>query len=502
MDGISYNVRVGKTDVYRGTKVTTYWVRWTVEGEPFKEPFRKDAQADSFRSELVAASRKGEAFSTVTGRPASWARTASEMSWYEFACKYTDMKWKSASAKYRNNIARALRAATPAMYTDTRGKPDDALLRLALAKYAFNTKMRDQAPPDIADALAWVSRNTANVSELANPAKAREFLDTATTNIDGKRAAASTAIRHRTITANALDYARELGAITFTTNPVRAVKWKAPKKNDTVDRRSVVNQHQARKLLSAVHAQKPSGPRLRAYFACIYFAALRPEEVDSLGEDNLTLPPHTWNAEAGKWEDPPGSDGWGEFEFGKASPLAGRAWTDNGDQRDRRQLKHRAQGETRIVPMHPELAKVLRTHITQFGTGTDGRLFTGIRGGELAEITIRRAWAAARKSALTEAEQKSPLAKRVYDLRHACLSLWLNAGVAPTQAAAWAGHSVDVLLRIYAKCIDGQDAIAKRRITEALREDAPDMLPPITETNTGTGTDERQDQDGEGDEQP
>lgn len=207
------------------------------------------------------------------------------MSWYEFACKYTDMKWKSASAKYRNNIARALRAATPAMYTDTRGKPDDALLRLALAKYAFNTKMRDQAPPDITDALAWVSRNT----------------------------------------ANAIDYARELGAITFTTNPVRAVKWKAPKKNDTVDRRSVVNQHQARKLLGAVHAQKPSGPRLRAYFACIYFAALRPEEVDSLGEDNLTLPPHTWNAEADRWEDPPGSDGWGEFEFGKASPLAGRA---------------------------------------------------------------------------------------------------------------------------------------------------------------------------------
>lgn len=43
------------------------------------------------------------------------------------------------------------------------------------------------------------------------------------------------------------------------------------------------------------------------------------------------------------------------------------------------------------------------------------------------------------------------------------------------------GHSVDVPLRIYAKCIDGQDAIAKRRISEALREDAPDMLPPITD---------------------
>ena len=69
------------------------------------------------------------------------------------------------------------------------------------------------------------------------------------------------------------------------------------------------------------------------------------------------------------------------------------------------------------------------------------------------------------------AEQASPLARRPYDLRHACLSTWLNGGVYPTQVAEWGGHSVDVLLRIYAKCIVGQDELAKRRISEALRQD-------------------------------
>jgi hypothetical protein len=54
---------------------------------------------------------------------------------------------------------------------------------------------------------------------------------------------------------------------------------------------------------------------------------------------------------------------------------------------------------------------------------------------------------------------------------HACLSTWLNGGVYPTQVAEWAGHSVDVLLRIYAKCVVGQDELAKRRISEALRQD-------------------------------
>ena len=73
--------------------------------------------------------------------------------------------------------------------------------------------------------------------------------------------------------------------------------------------------------------------------------------------------------------------------------------------------------------------------------------------------------------ALTPAEQASPLARRPYDLRHACLSTWLNGGVYPTQVAGWAGHSVDVPLRIYAKCVVGQDELAKHRISEALRQD-------------------------------
>jgi integrase len=124
----------------------------------------------------------------------------------------------------------------------------------------------------------------------------------------------------------------------------------------------------------------------------------------------------------------------------------------------------------RIVPVHPELARLLRDHLAQFGTPPDGRLFSGVRGGELATVTYRCAWIRARQDALTAAEQASPLARRPYDLRHACLSTWLNGGVFPTQVAEWAGHNVDVLLRIYAKCVVGQDELAKRRISEALRQ--------------------------------
>jgi integrase len=112
------------------------------------------------------------------------------------------------------------------------------------------------------------------------------------------------------------------------------------------------------------------------------------------------------------------------------------------------------------------------------GVGCDGRTFCGIHGGELASITYRRAWDKARRTALSPAEYASPLARCVYDLRHVCVSTWLNGGVAPAQVAEWAGHSVVVLLRVYAKCIHGQDQIAKRRIEEALRESGGGMNNP------------------------
>ncbi|WP_308201448.1 hypothetical protein [Sphaerisporangium perillae] len=62
----------------------------------------------------------------------------------------------------------------------------------------------------------------------------------------------------------------------------------------------------------------------------------------------------------------------------------------------------------------------------------------------------------------------SPLAGRPYDLRHAADSLWLNSGVRAPDVVERAGYSMDVLLRVYAKCIDGQCDIANQRITEAL----------------------------------
>jgi len=468
-DGTTYDARVYRTEVYKGSEVTTYKVRWKVGARLWKEGFRNAAQADSFRSALLTAARKGEAFSLATGRPTAWERAKADISWYEFACAYVDVKWKQASAKYRKDIARALTAATPVMLAEARGRPDDADIRRALVRWGFNTKQRSDPPAEVAEVLAWVARNSAQLSALAEASTARRMLDQATGRLDGKTAAASTARRNRTILANAMDYAVELGLLE--TNPIRALKWTTPKVSSQVDRRSVVNPRQTRALLEAVRAQQPSGPRLVAFFAVIYYAGLRPEEAINLGRDNVILPQQVWDEESQQWRNPADDDDWGQLHIRSATPDAGSEWTNDGSPREKRQLKHRAEGDSRIVPVHPELTRLLRDHLARFGTTADGRLFGGVRGGELPTITYRRAWIKARQMALTAAEQASPLARRPYDLRHACLSTWLNGGVYPTQVAEWAGHSVDVLLRIYAKCVVGQDELAKRRISEALLQD-------------------------------
>jgi integrase len=115
------------------------------------------------------------------------------------------------------------------------------------------------------------------------------------------------------------------------------------------------------------------------------------------------------------------------------------------------------------------LVALMREHLKKYQPGPDGRIFTGPRGGIFNDRAYLKIFHQARAAAFRGQEAPSLLARRPYDLRHAAVSTWLNAGVSAPQVADWAGHSVDVLLRVYAKCISGQQHEAKRRIEEATR---------------------------------
>ncbi|GGS84363.1 tyrosine-type recombinase/integrase [Streptomyces griseoviridis] len=442
----------------RNTKKSSYDVRWIVAGNVFSEQFRTKGLADHYRSKLLRAAHGGEEFDTVTGLPDSMVEKAASTSWYAFALRYLAMKWPHAAPNTRDGTNESLTAVTMALLDDRPGRPPEELIRRALRNWAFVLPGPDdrELPDEIAHALHWVSKASRPLADLGDAAITRAVLDALKLKLDGTAAAAETVRRKRRTLVNALHYAVDLGE--FKENPITGIRWKKPKVAGEVDPRVVANPEQARSLLTAVSYVggygRARGRRLVGLFACMYYGAFRPAEAVGLTAADLKLP----------------ETGWGTALLNRTRPSAGKQWTDSGETHDDRGLKNRPTEEVRLVPIPPQLVAILRLHLDTFGTAEDGRLFTNERGGVVGSSTYYRVWQEARALALPPAVVASPLAARPYDLRHSALSTWLNAGVDPTEVAARAGNSVEVLLSRYAKCIDGRQEVVNRKIEELLRE--------------------------------
>jgi integrase len=458
--GASYGVRVWSIRKYKGTRGTTYIVRWAVGGDRHQRTFATVKLAEAFRADLFVAARDGMPFHIADGLPQSMQGHEPPRTWLDHAMDYVSIKWPGASPRHRRGIAEALTDITVALLPEEEAPVGAKELRRALYRYAFNVPAPTQpVPEELASSMTWLQRGSPALADLDDAVVLRGLLNRLALRQDGKPAAASTVTRKRATLHSVLQYAVELEV--FPANPLKRVRWKAPVPTDVVDRRVVVNPAQARALLDAVWEQDPA---LAAFFACLYYAGLRPAEARNLRVDDCTLP----------------DSGWGRMLLTSSHQTSGRAWTDGATSGEDRGLKHRGRQDIRLVPAHPELVRALRRHIDTFQLGRDGRLFvtrTGKAGVPISPPydspvsmgTIYRAWHKARQAALTEHQVVSMLARRPYDLRHACLSTWLDAGVPSAQVAQWAGHGVEVLLRVYAKCVDGDDQAALRWIEDATR---------------------------------
>ncbi|MEU1622013.1 site-specific integrase [Streptomyces sp. NPDC005722] len=442
----------------RPYKTPSYDVRWSVAGQVFSETFRTKGLADHYRSKLLRASHDGEEFDVESGLPESMAEKKTSLTWYEFALRYLAMKWPHAAPNTRVSINESLASVTVALLDERPGQPPAEVLRKALRNWAFVLQGPSdrELPTDIGNALRWVSKASRPLADLGDPVIARAVLDSLKLKLDGTAAAAETVRRKRRTLVNAMHYAVDLGE--FCENPLAGVRWQKPKVSSEVDPRVVANPHQARSLLCAVSYvggyRRARGRRLVGLFAAMYFGGLRPAEAVGLAETDLTLP----------------ATGWGSALLHRTRPSVGKLWTDSGESHDDRGLKNRPAEDVRRVPIPPQLVAIFREHIDTFGVADDGRLFFSEGGGVVSSSSYYRAWQEARLLALSPAVAASPLARRPYDLRHSALSTWLNAGVDATEVAERAGNSVEVLLSRYAKCIDGRQEVANRRIEDLLRE--------------------------------
>lgn len=443
---------------HRKDRRRPFEVRWHAAGHAWSRSFITRGLADSYRAELVRAARLGLEFGPATGEPLLW--TAPEpvaITWYQPAVAYADMKWPHLAPHSRASMADALATVTPALTRPASHRPPARALRAALYAHTFNPRQRDDArDPATIRALTWLERASLPLRQLQDPQVTRRALDALTLRLDGTRAAANTIARKRAIFHNALGYAVELGLLPA--NPIGQVQWKAPKTAGLVNPQTVANPAQVQAILTEITRIRPE---LTTFFACLYYAAHRPEEAVTLRRSDLVLPPH----------------GWGKLILTSACPRTGSAWTTTGQPYEARGLKHRPDSATRIVPIPPALIALLHRHLDNYGTAPDGRLFRGTRGGMLSESLYGRTWHTARTAALGPALAATGLARRPYDLRHAALSLWLTAS-APAEIASRAGNSARVLQTVYTHCLHGQQDLVNRQIERALRADGPSL--PVT----------------------
>jgi integrase len=462
---VSFKVRFWKTEVYQGAKRKTYTVRWAVDGHRCREPFITSTLASSFRAKLVGYANDGVPFDVESGLPMPmWReqeqrqRDAATPTWYEHCLAYVDKRWPESASKQRASVADALATVTPVLVRSQSGMPEAKLVRRALYSWSFNTNVRRAGPPpaSLAPAIDWVTANSLRVDELADTDLMERALTALASKLDGTRAAPNTYRRKRPIFYAALRFAVRRGLLAAHPLTDERIEFKPGRSVVAVDPRTVPNPRQARALLAAVKRVTPSGPPLVAFFGCVYYCAMRPGEVAHLRADDFELP------------DPDDEDAWGTVYADKSAPTAGSAWTNNGRTREAGPLKHRPKGTVRPIPVPPPMVRLVREHIAEHAPRPGGRLFRSARGGELSESLYNRVWKQARTAALTKAQAASSLAARPYDLRHACVSTWLAAGIDPARIAEWAGHSVEVLLRTYTHCLDGGGDEGRARITRLL----------------------------------
>ena len=96
-------------------------------------------------------------------------------------------------------------------------------------------------------------------------------------------------------------------------------------------------------------------------------------------------------------------------------------------------------------------------------------MFVGERNeSELPKLTIVRAWQRARAVAFTPRWQRHHSAGLPTTCGTPPCRRGSTGAYHPTTVAAWAGHSVEILLKTYAKCLDGTDAVIRQRVQAAL----------------------------------
>lgn len=395
-----------------------YRVKWRIDGRDRTRAFKTRAEADRFRRLLLDAVEAGEHFDDAGGEPSSWSSTA--LTWFEWSQEWIALKWPQWAGTTRRSGLETLVAITPRMVRS--GAPDPPAEVIDWLRSDGYVPGSDgwTTPP------AWLPRWSLPLDEIT-PRSLEKVLADVTTRRDGKPVSASVARRRKNTLGAVLRAAvrRDL----LDRNPMDRVEWRTPTRDLTIDVATVPSMVDVLALVDHVADLDSAAARYGALFACVGLAGLRPSEAIGLRAADLDLP----------------SSGWGLAKLRGATTEPGARFTADGERTEEKGLKHRAEGTVREVPLPPPLVDRLRTHVHRWD---DDSLFLNVHGQPMTTGSYHPVWKRARKAAWVDRPELS--STTLYGLRHAAATMMLRAGVPPAEVARRLGHSIDVLLRVYA----------------------------------------------------
>lgn len=418
-----------------------YRVKWAVDGRHKTRSFKTREQADRLRSRLQQAVRAGERFDVDSGEPVRWEQSAA--TWWSWSSEWLALKWPQWAGTSRRSAAESLTAITP--HLARRGAPDPPA---DLNRWLWHEGFVPSASGQAGRELSWLERWSVPLAEIT-PAMLETGLTMATTRRDGQRMAASVSRRRYNTVKAVLSAAVRRGLIDG--NPIDRMVWSLPRNSESVNIATLPSIADVAEIVDDLAAGKPDFAQYAAFFATIGFAGLRPSEVARLRAADLTLP----------------SSGWGEVQVVGALTSPGARYTADGEVQEEKGLKHRADSETRRVPLPPPLVSRLAWHVDRWSRQDEDRVFLNRRGNDLAPSNWSRPWRQVRAQRWPAGH---PLADIVpYDLRHTAATMMLRAGVTPSEVARRLGHSVEMLMRIYAGVFEDEAARANALIEKELQ---------------------------------
>jgi integrase len=418
-----------------------YRVRWRIDGQDKTRSLKTKAQAERLHTQLQMAIIAGEDFDLATGLPASWVKK--DTTWWEWSREWLGLKWPQWSGHSRRSAVESLVAITPLMArSGAPPAPDEVTRWLRERGYHRGSTTRENPP-------SWLRRWSVPLSQV-DTAQLEQVLTSATTKLDGFPMSREVARRRRTTLNAVLRAACRRQFIDH--NPLDKSEWKLPTRNIAVDISTVPSYGDVIEIVDHVADLKTDGARYAALFASVGIAGMRPSEAIALVASDLDLP----------------STGWGLAVLRGASTSPGTRFTSTGTVVEDKELKQRPPDATRDVPMAPDLVQRARWHMERWPP-VNGRVFTNTARRTPTTTNYGPVWVRARTKLWRDDHRLGKT--RVYDLRHSAATMMLRAGVPPAEVARRLGHSVDILMRVYAGVFDYERQRSNELIDRAVRED-------------------------------